>query len=956
MVLTWSLLAIPGFAQRMPQDSWYLKKSVETGVFAGGITRDNDGNIYLSDAKLGLIKKYSPTYQLLQTWGGLGTGNGQFGTTAFQPAVRFQKWFHVGAGGMCFTAAQELVVCDPANHRVQVFSKTGTFLRKFGTQGTGDGQFNSPVAAAVSADGMIYVADRENHRIQVFSAAGAFLSKFGTSGSFDGQLNEPSGLSIASGGNLAVADAGNRRIQVFTPGGSYVSKLANKDVRALCSFPDGAMVMGTTYGPVVAAEDGAWDKSFASGKVRAWGSNSSGQINIPADLGAVVALAAGGNYTVALQSDGIVRAWGANGMGQTNVPANLGSVVAIAAGNNHTIALQSDGVVRAWGQSGSAQTKVPADLGSVVAIAAGNNFSVALQSDGVVRAWGSNTSGQITIPADLGPVVAIAAGNNHTVALQADGVVRAWGNNGTGPAAVPAGLGPVAAIAAGNSYTLALLADGSIRQWGSLASNPVGNGTVSMLATGCSAYHAMVVDSNGKVWAWGQNGSGQINVPTDLAAVSSLAVGGSHSVVVEGETGVSQVCAEPEGGILICSEKGTLRHYARTFRTILPESPNSIPLPVVLSTTQRPGTGLVDVDFWVDDADDATVQVTAVAFRNGGTGLGEVIPIKTLVEGTANKLGADVATGQVHRFTWDARADVPGDFEQVQIEVLAKDARGLINLDFIQIPSAGAQPAIKISKTPLKDGDFLSAWLWLIGTADTGFQLKDGNVLPLEGQTVRVPGLMGTYFSNPDFTGQSASKVDESFSFSSGSGESMQGVPFGFFSVRWTGEFVPVKTGTYSFSYGVDDVVNIWMGGQKVVTENAPGSFVVSAVANQPIPVRMDYDDRGGGWRSFSLTVTPPGENPRAAVGSDFQFAGNFASGSSTTAAGRAFLLARMGLREATPAEILRAQEAGTPGVINQWTPPLQVGPGERPLKVNAYGFETGDTGTWVVPISSGTP
>jgi hypothetical protein len=63
-----------------------------------------------------------------------------------------------------------------------------------------------------------------------------------------------------------------------------------------------------------------------------------------------------------------------------------------------------------------------------------------------------------------------------------------------------------------------------------------------------------------------------------------------------------------------------------------------------------------------------------------------------------------------------------------------------------------------------------------------------------------------------------------------------------------------------------------------------------------------------------------------------------------------------MGLREATPQEILRAQEAGTPGVINQWTPPLQVGPGERPLKVNAYGFETGDTGTWVVPISSGTP
>ena len=64
------------------------------------------------------------------------------------------------------------------------------------------------------------------------------------------------------------------------------------------------------------------------------------------------------------------------------------------------------------------------------------------------------------------------------------------------------------------------------------------------------------------------------------------------------------------------------------------------------------------------------------------------------------------------------------------------------------------------------------------------------------------------------------------------------------------------------------------------------------------------------------------------------------------------FLLARMGLREATPAEILRAKEAGTPGVINQWDPPLQVGPGERPVKVNAYGFETADTGVWVVPTT----
>ena len=80
---------------------------------------------------------------------------------------------------------------------------------------------------------------------------------------------------------------------------------------------------------------------------------------------------------------------------------------------------------------------------------------------------------------------------------------------------------------------------------------------------------------------------------------------------------------------------------------------------------------------------------------------------------------------------------------------------------------------------------------------------------------------------------------------------------------------------------------------------------------------------------------------------------GVYASGTSTTTAGRAFLFAKMGLREATSAEVTRAKEAGTPGVINQWDPKLRVGPDERPAKINAYGFDTGADGYWVVPVTS---
>ena len=77
---------------------------------------------------------------------------------------------------------------------------------------------------------------------------------------------------------------------------------------------------------------------------------------------------------------------------------------------------------------------------------------------------------------------------------------------------------------------------------------------------------------------------------------------------------------------------------------------------------------------------------------------------------------------------------------------------------------------------------------------------------------------------------------------------------------------------------------------------------------------------------------------------------GVYAAESGSTAAGRAFLLAKMNLREATPAEKNRALEATTPGSVSQLTPGLRIEPGGNPEKVNEFGIESLRTGTWVVP------
>ncbi|CAD5281288.1 MULTISPECIES: Ig-like domain-containing protein [unclassified Imperialibacter] len=125
-------------------------------------------------------------------------------------------------------ANKRILIAEASGHRVWVFNRAGQALFNFGSQGSGDGQFQQPFGVSTDSDGNIYVADKYNSRIQVFDDGGTFIRKFGSNGSGDGKLSAPWDLALDSDGNIYVNDLGNYRIQVFDNAGNFIRKFGSK--------------------------------------------------------------------------------------------------------------------------------------------------------------------------------------------------------------------------------------------------------------------------------------------------------------------------------------------------------------------------------------------------------------------------------------------------------------------------------------------------------------------------------------------------------------------------------------------------------------------------------------------------------------------------------------------------------------------------------------------------------
>jgi len=175
-------------------------KSFGGGLFVWphGIHVDRDGNVWVADSRApsaeeltkfpgegkkgSVVIKFSPEGKVLMTLGTPGVkGNPPAALTEPTDVVTDPR------NGDVYVAESHTNVGDPnLVGRISVFDKSGKFLRVIGKTGTGPGEFRTPHALEFDSQGRLIVADRHNHRIQILTKEGKFIREFDDFGRISG--------------------------------------------------------------------------------------------------------------------------------------------------------------------------------------------------------------------------------------------------------------------------------------------------------------------------------------------------------------------------------------------------------------------------------------------------------------------------------------------------------------------------------------------------------------------------------------------------------------------------------------------------------------------------------------------------------------------------------------------------------------------------------------------------
>ena len=128
---------------------------------------------------------------------------------------------------------------DGTNARIVKFSKDGKFIKAWGKEGNGPGEFNVPHGLAFDSAGRLFVADRANNRIQIFDQDGKLLDTWK-------QFGRPSGITIDKNDMIYVADSQSG--DKLNPGFKQGIRVGNVKDGKVTSFIEETKFLGALEG------------------------------------------------------------------------------------------------------------------------------------------------------------------------------------------------------------------------------------------------------------------------------------------------------------------------------------------------------------------------------------------------------------------------------------------------------------------------------------------------------------------------------------------------------------------------------------------------------------------------------------------------------------------------------------------------------------------------------------
>ena len=233
--------------------------------------------------------------------------------------------------------------------------------------------------------------------------------------------------------------------------------------------------------------------------------------------------------TVGMLGDGTTTSRSSPGSTAGGLGLNWKQVSGGGTASNHMAAIKTDGTLWTWGYgtSGALGDGTTTARSSPVTtagggtnwkqVSVGDGFMGAVKTDGTLWTWGDNTAGQL--------------GTNNTTSRSSPGTTVGGGTNWN-------------LVAVGIKVSAAVKTDGTLWTWGQNLDGQLGTGNTTARSSpgttagggtnwkqaSCSYAHVAAVKTDGTLWTWGYNNSGQLGTGNTTARSSpgTTAGGGTN--------------------------------------------------------------------------------------------------------------------------------------------------------------------------------------------------------------------------------------------------------------------------------------------------------------------------------------------------------------------------------------------------------------------------------------------